>query len=100
MYVLYLEMYREWACENGACEIIGLYDNRFDALDKLEKALIMEEEEQRILGISESVKDFITQEKIYNGSGDTYVDVYSSLDSYNDGFNEGCYVIKKVEVHK
>lgn len=100
MYVLYLEMYREWACENGACEIIGIYNNRFDALDKLEKALIMEEEEQRILGISESVKDFITKEKIYAETGDTYVDVYSSLKSYNDGFNEGCYVIKKVEVHK
>ena len=98
MYVLYLEMYREWACENGACEIIGVYKNKFNALDKLEKALTMEEEEKRILDIGGSIKDFIANEKIYNISNNTYVDVYSSSESYNDGWNEGCYVIKKVEV--
>lgn len=27
VYVLTLEMYNEWAWENGACDVIGVYDD-------------------------------------------------------------------------
>ena len=103
VYVLYLEMYHDWACENGACDLIGVYSDRKKAVDKLEELLLMEEEEQHILGISESVHDYID---MLRETGDCYtpitdpiyIDIYQNLESYDNGFNEGCYVIEKIMI--
>ena len=37
LYVLRLDMYYEWACECGACDLIGVYDNKSRAVEELKK---------------------------------------------------------------
>ena len=103
VYVLRLEMYDDWACENGACDLIGVYSDRKKAVDKLEELLLMEEEEQHVLGIYDSVKDYMDTLReigdIYLPmTSPIYIDVYQNLESYNNGFNEGCYVLEKIMI--
>lgn len=100
VYVLYLEMYHEWACENGACDLIGVYSSKEKVLDRLKDLLHGEQDNGYIIGIyDKTIDDYINGIK-ENGSISTpiYIDIYQNLQSYDSGFNEGCYVIRKEKV--
>lgn len=99
VYVLYLEMYHEWACENGACDLIGLYSSKEKVLDRLKELLLGEEQEQHIVGMQDSITDYINGIK-ENGSISTpiYIDIYENLENYKNGVANGCYVIRKEKV--
>ena len=99
VYVLYLEKYRDWSYESGACDLIGVYDDVNIALDKLYDLLISEEYDDRILGLYDSVDIYIKDlKKIAQDSSvnaDRYnVDVYETTEDYDNGFNSGTYVIE------
>ena len=100
VYVLYLEMYHEWACENGACDLIGVYSSKEKVLDRLKELLLEEQNEGHVIGIYDSIinkyLDGIKNNKDINSP--IYIDIYQNLQSYDSGFNEGCYVIRKVQV--
>ena len=100
VYVLYLEMYHEWACENGACDLIGVYSSKEKVLDRLKELLLEEQNEGHVIGIYDSIMnkylDGIKNNKDINSP--IYIDIYQNLQSYDSGFNEGCYVIRKEKV--
>lgn len=101
VYVLRLEMYREWACENGACDLIGVYSSKETVLDKLKDLLLEEQNENHVIGIHDSIINKYL-DGIENDNKDInspiYIDIYQNLESYNNGFNEGCYVLEKVMI--
>lgn len=100
VYVLYLEMYHKWACENGACDLIGVYSSKEKVLDRLKELLYIEQEDEHIIGIyDKNIDDYINGIK-ENGSisAPIYIDIYQNLESYNDGIEDGSYVIRKVQV--
>lgn len=100
VYVLYLEMYHEWACENGACDLIGVYSSKEKVLDRLKELLHGEQDNGYIIGIyDKTINDYINGIK-ENGSISTpiYIDIYQNLQSYNSGVEDGSYVIRKVQV--
>ena len=99
VYVLYVELYGIWASENGACKIIGVYDNPFNALDKLEGLLREDLHNDLILDIENNVDDFVKQQKIKGFDKTIYVDIYDNIESYNKGYNNGCYVLRKKELN-
>lgn len=100
VYVLYLEMYHDWACENGACDLIGVYSSKEKVLDRLKDLLLEEQNEGHVIGIYDSTinkyLDGIKNNKDINSP--IYIDIYQNLQSYDSGFNEGCYVIRKEKV--
>lgn len=100
VYVLYLEMYHEWACENGACDLIGVYSSKEKVLDRLKELLLEEQNEGHVIGIYDSTinkyLDGIKNNKDINSP--IYIDIYQNLQSYDSGFNEGCYVIRKEKI--
>lgn len=100
VYVLYLEMYQEWACENGACDLIGVYSSKEKVLDRLKELLHGEQDNGYIIGIyDKTIDDYIDRIK-ESGTLSTpvYIGICQNLQSYDSGFNEGCYVIRKVQV--
>lgn len=99
VYVLYLEMYRDWAYENGACDMIGVYDDIDIALNRLYDLLKTEEYDNRILGLYDDVDTYISDLKKLSRDSRThidryFIDVYDSQEDYDNGFNLGTYVIE------
>lgn len=100
VYVLYLEMYHEWACENGACDLIGVYSSKEKVLDRLKELLLEEQNEGHVIGIYDSIinnyLDGIKNNKDINSP--IYIDIYQNLQNYKNGSEDGSYVIRKVQV--
>ena len=92
LYILRIDNYGEWAWENGACNIIGVYDNEEMAINELRKNLKMEVEQGYIIDNNVSI-----DEAIQNISAEThkYIDIYCSKGGYDAGNNLGTYVIEK-----
>mgnify|MGYP001625081785 FL=1 len=98
VYVLTLEMYNEWAWENGACDVIGVYDD-LSILEKDLKAYLSSDiEAGYILNNHDSIDellDFNNEDNYYNG-----VDVYTSEENYQNGYNNGTYCVYKKYINE
>lgn len=91
LYVLRLDMYHEWSIDCGACELIGVYDCKENAVEQLRKCLDNESKDGRYLDyLREDVDSF---EK--NNDNRLYIDVYEDQYDFNQGKNMGTFVIEK-----
>ena len=89
VYVLYLEMFNEWAIENGGCDVIGVYSSKEKALDKLKTELKNEVDFlKNYIEIDVDTIDDITMEKDYLS-----VDVYSCEHNKDNEIVDGTYRI-------
>ena len=92
LYVLRIDNYKEWAWENGACSLLGIYDTKEQAFKELDKYMAIDIEEDRILDydFKDSVEYKNSNERI-----NFYVDIYESEFDKEQGNNLGTYVIEK-----
>lgn len=94
LWTLRIDMYNDWAAENGACTLLGIYDKRYKAIRELEKNLNLEKEQGYIIEDNENIGDIINN---INDSTSTvnYVDVYCSKYGYERGNSCSTYVLEK-----
>ena len=90
IYVLVLDMYHEWALENGASDIIGVFDNKNDATNTLIKYMNAEKKEGRILDTCYDLENYPTSD-----NNNIYVDIYENEDDFNNGKDMGTFKIEK-----
>lgn len=92
LYVLRIDNYGEWAWENGACNLIGVYDTKEQAFEELQKYMDIDINEDRYLEFDEKdMDDYKNNEVRVN----FYVDIYESEYDKEQGNNLGTYVIEK-----
>lgn len=91
LYVLRLDMYHEWALDCGACELIGVYDSKENAVKELRKYLDAESKDGRYLDFL--WEDIDAYEK--DNEKDLYIDIYEDQYDFNNGKNMGTFVIQK-----
>lgn len=92
LYVLRIDNYKEWAWENGACDLIGVYDTKEQAFAELQKYIHIDINEDRYLEFDEKdMDDYKNNETRVN----FYVDIYESEYDKEQGNNLGTYVIEK-----
>ena len=92
LYVLRIDNYKEWAWENGACNLLGIYDTKEQAFKELDKYMSIDIKEDRILDY-----DFKDSAEYKNNNDRIcfYVDIYESEFDKEQGNNLGTYVIEK-----
>ena len=93
LWTLRLEMYHDWAYENGACDLIGIFEDVDMAIEVLEGCLKVEVEEEHIIGDGESVYsiiDYVKQEPNH-----IHIPIYANKYGYEYGNEQGCYVLEK-----
>lgn len=95
LWTLRIDMYKDWATENGACELIGIFDKKYKAIRELEKNLKMEKEQGYILNNDEKINDIINYIKEYEKNTVSYVDIYCSKYGYDYGNSCATYVLEK-----
>lgn len=98
VYVLTLEMYNEWAWENGACDVIGVYDDLSILEKDLKAYLSLDIEAGYILNNHASIDelfDWDNEDNYYNS-----VDVYTSEENYQNGYNNGTYCVHKKYINE
>ena len=95
LWTLRVDMYRDWACENGACQLIGIYDKKYKAVRELEKNLNMEKEQGYIINDDEQIKDVIDNINEHEKNSISRIDIYCSKYGYNQGNNCSTYVLEK-----
>lgn len=92
LYVLRIDNYKEWAWENGACNLLGVYDTKEQAFEELQKYMHIDINEDRYLEFDEKdMDDYKNNETRVN----FYVDIYESEYDEEQGNNLGTYVIEK-----
>lgn len=92
LYVLRLDNYKEWAWENGACDLLGVFDCKERAFNELQRYLSIDKNEDRIVDFNkEDWNEYINSNNRIN----FYVDVYESEYNKEQGDNLGTYVIEK-----
>lgn len=94
LYVLYLEMYHEWANECGACDLIGVFDTKEQAVKELIKCINNEFKDGHYVDYVDYVYDGLKAYK-NNEENDFYVDIYEDKIDFDNGHNMGTFVIKK-----
>lgn len=92
LYVLRIDNYKEWAWENGACNLIGVYDTKEQAFEELQKYMDIDINEDRYLEFDEKDMDDYKNNEI---RVNFYVDIYESEYDKEQGNNLGTYVIEK-----
>lgn len=91
LYVLRLDMYYEWALECGACELIGVYDDKSKAVKDLKHFINAEiEDGRRVDYLHEDIDAFEN-----NDENSYYVDIYEDDCDYDNGKSMGTFVIEK-----
>jgi len=97
LYVLRIDNYKEWAWENGACDLLGVYDTKEQVFEELDKYMSIDIKENRIL-------DYDLEDKLNykydNKRINFYVDIYESEFDKEQGNNLGTYVIEKTILNK
>ena len=96
LYVLRLDKYHEWALECGACDLIGIYDDKSKAVKELEKYINAEIKDGRRV---EFLHDDLDAFKI-NDENIIYADIYEDDYDYDNGKSMGAYVIEKKILNK
>lgn len=99
LYVLRIDNYKEWAWENGACNLIGVYDNIDSVINELLKCLSDEVNyNEYIIGEHKSLEDIkkdLDNYKTMNIGNSYYIDIFTTEYDYDNGNNMGTYVIEK-----
>lgn len=93
LWTLRLEMYQDWAYENGACDLIGIFEDVDMAIEVLEGCLKAEEEQGYILGNGEPISELIGLCK--ENPNHFGLPVYTSKYGYEMGREQGYYKIEK-----
>lgn len=91
LYVLRLDMYYEWAIDCGACDLIGVYDDKSKAVEELEKYINAEIKDGRRVDFLHDDIDMFEN----NDENSYYVDIYEDDIDYDNGKNMGTFVIEK-----
>lgn len=91
LYVLRLDMYHEWALECGACELIGVYDDKSKAVKDLKHFINAEIKDGRRVDFLHDDIDMFEN----NDENSYYVDIYEDDIDYDNGKNMGTFVIEK-----
>lgn len=91
LYVLRVDNYNEWAWECGACELVGVYDDKQKAIEELVKLMSDDVLKDRYLDYD--IKDFNNYH--YDDRNNYYIDVYDNESDYDSGKNNATYVIEK-----
>jgi len=91
LYVLRLDMYHEWALECGACDLIGVYDDKSRAVEELKKYINAEIKDGR--RVDYTLEDIDVFEN--NDENSLYVDIYEDDCDYDNGKSMGTFVIEK-----
>lgn len=92
VYILYLEMFNEWACDNGGCDIVGVYSSKEKALDVLKTRLIVETD--KLGNYIEDIDINSLDVKKENIS----VRVYGCEYDKDNDIEDGCYHIEEKEL--
>lgn len=98
VYVLTLEMYNEWAWECGACTVIGVYDDLCILEKDLRNFLNADIESGYILNNHATIDelfDWHNENSYYNS-----IDVYTSEENYQNGYNNGTYSVHKKYINE
>ena len=93
IWTLRLEMYHDWAYENGACDLIGVFEDVDMAIEVLEGCLNAEKEQGYVLGDDEGVEQIM--EYVKQQPNHIHIPVYTCKYGYNNGNEQGCYVLEK-----
>lgn len=91
LYVLRCDNYNEWAWENGACDLVGVFDTKEQAIEELVKLMSDDVLKDRYLDYD--IKDF--NDYHYDDRNNYYIDVYENESDKDNGKNMGTYVIEK-----
>lgn len=98
IYILRLDMYHEWAWENGSCDLIGVYTDIDKLLNKLEGLLTEEENQEHILDLDVNIETYIKflHDRLSCSNFDKeYINIYDTQNDYDNGCDNGSYVIEK-----
>ena len=93
LWTLRLEMYYDWAYDNGACDLIGIFEDVDMAIEVLEGCLKVEVEEEHIIGNGEPINEII--ELCKENPNHFGIPVYASIYAYDMGNEQGYYKIEK-----
>lgn len=91
LYVLRIDNYGEWAWEKGACNLIGVFDTKEQAVEEITKCINNEIKDGRYV-------DFLWEDlEAYknNNENNFYAEIYEDKNDYDNGHNMGTFVIKK-----
>ena len=89
-------MYGDWASENGACNMLGVYENILDAKNKIKSILALEKSESHIIDNHLSLEN---AEKIVD-SINNFVSfyIYENEHDYNNGYSKSVLTLTKMVV--
>lgn len=96
VYIVVEEMYGDWASENGACQIKGIYENIMDAKKTLKNMVAIEKSEDHIIDHHLSLEN---AEKIVD-SINNFVSfyIYENEHDYNNGYSKSVLTLIKMVV--
>ena len=95
IYVLTLDMYYEWSIENGASDILGVFDCKEKATRELLKYIHAEIKDGRCF--DDKIEDIKEDIDVYNNNDENsiYFNVYENSYDYDSGKNMGTFKIEK-----
>ena len=93
VYIVIEEMYGDWASENGACNMLGVYENILDAKNKIKSMLALEKSDSHIIDNHLNLEN---AEKIVDNTND-FVSfyIYENEYDYNNGYSKGVLTLTK-----
>ena len=91
LYVLRLDMYHEWALDCGACDLIGVFDDKQRAVEELRKCLNNEIKDGRRVDFDEEELNAFEN----NDETHIYIGIYEDDYDYDNGKEMGTLVIEK-----
>lgn len=91
LYVLRLDMYHEWALECGACDLLGVFDSKKQAVEELRKCLNAEIKDGRRVDFDEEELNAFEN----NDETCIYIDIYEDDYDFENGKDMANLVIEK-----
>lgn len=91
LYVLRLDMYYEWANDCGACDLLGVYDDKSKAVEELKNYIFAEVGDGR--RVDYTLEDINAFEN--NDENSIYIDIYEDDNDYDAGKSMGTFAIEK-----
>ena len=103
IYVLRLDLYNEWAWENGATNLICISYNIDTIVDKLKKYCNyeLEEDNRRIIDDIGADIDILIETKkelLLQGYNCINISVYENEDDFDNGKDNGVFVVEKIKI--
>lgn len=103
IYVLRLDMYNEWAWENGASSLMCVSYDINTIIKELKKYLEYEKQEDEDRIIDDVDTDINTtikrvEERLIKGDSLISISIYENEYDFDNGKDNGVYVIEKMEI--